>query len=364
VVATGLAEVLAYPALLSGWTDRLAAGGSGVGDLLGPAVVAFPLLVLGLSGFETGMSMMPLVAAEGQTPEERLPSRIRNTRRLLTAAALIMSVYLVATTSITTVLVPPAEFEEGGEASGRALAYLAHEQLGDAFGTAYDVSSILILWLAGASAMAGLINIVPRYLPSYGMAPEWGRAVGPVVLVYTAVSIALTVAFEADVDAQAGAYATGILAMMVSGAAAVAITARRRRQHGATVGWTVLLYALAENVREKPDGLAIAALFVLGVVAVSLVSRVARTIELRADAIEFDETARRFGHLFRCLLLGCGDTAPRGAGDPARGRARPGPSPRHPRGVSASQPGRRRPGLSVRGTSRPSAQEPRPSSRT
>lgn len=33
--------------------------------------------------------MMPLVAAEGQTAEERLAARIRNTRKLLTAAALI-----------------------------------------------------------------------------------------------------------------------------------------------------------------------------------------------------------------------------------------------------------------------------------
>ena len=298
VIAVALADVFGGGAALGDWTDRLTAGGSGVGDLLGPAFIAFPLLVLGLSGFETGVSMMPLVAADGQTPQERLAARIRNTKKLLTAAALIMSVYLLATSFITTVLIPPAAFEDGGEASGRAMAYLAHEQLGEAFGTAYDISSIAILWFAGASAMAGLINIVPRYLPSYGMAPEWGRAVRPVVLVYTGLSIVITIGFEADVNAQAGAYATGILAMMVSGAIAVCITAARRRQRGAAWGCgvltAVLTYALFENVREKPDGIAISGLFILGIVVVSLISRVSRTTELRADAIEFDEVARSF----------------------------------------------------------------------
>jgi hypothetical protein len=297
VVAVGVGEVLADPAALTGWTDRIPSGG-GVGDVIWPAVAAFPLLVLGLSGFETGVSMMPLVLADGRSAEERLDARVRNTRKLLTSAALIMSVYLLATSFVTTVLIPPAAFEEGGAANGRALAYLAHEHVGEGFGTVYDISSVLILWFAGASAMAGLINIVPRYLPGYGMAPDWGRAVRPVVVVYTAVSIVITLVFRADVNAQAGAYATGILAMMVSGAVAVTISAIRRRRHASAVGFgvltLVLLYALIANVIEKPDGITISAFFILGIVVISLVSRVTRTTELRADHIEFDDPARRF----------------------------------------------------------------------
>ncbi|WP_184956772.1 amino acid transporter [Paractinoplanes abujensis] len=293
VIGAGLVHVVTDGAAWSAWTSALGdVGGGGVGGLLQPAVVAFPLLVLGLSGFETGVSMVPLVSAAN------LEQRVRNSRRLLTTAALIMSVYLLAASFVTTVLIPADEFGPGGEATGRALAWLAHEELGEAVGTAYDISTILILWFAGASAMAGLVNIVPRYLPGYGMAPEWGRAVRPVVLVYTAITVIITIAFDADVNAQAGAYATGILAMMVSGAFAVTAWAFRHRKRGATAGFAVLTlilgYALVENIIEKPDGIAISGLFIAGIIVVSLISRVSRTTELRVDSIEFDETARRF----------------------------------------------------------------------
>jgi amino acid transporter len=298
VVVVSVVSLFSEPAAMSAWTDALTSGNRGFSGIIGPAVLAFPLLVLGMSGFETGVSMMPLIEAKGETKEQRMESRVANTRKLLTVAALIMSVYLIATSFITTVLIPADAFKEGGEANGRAMAYLAHHKLGEVFGTVYDISSVLILWFAGASAMAGLINIVPRYLPSYGMAPEWGRAVRPVVLVYTLISVLITIAFGADVNAQAGAYATGILAMMVSGAVAVTISAIRRKQRLAAIAFTVLtlvlLYALVDNVIEKPDGLAISALFILGIIVVSLISRVSRTTELRAEHIEFDEAARRF----------------------------------------------------------------------
>lgn len=297
VVVKGMVEVFTTDGALTAWTSALGDSG-GLGGAIGPAVVAFPLLVLGLSGFETGVSMMPLVAADGESAKDKLRSRIRNTRRLLAGAALIMSVYLLSTSFVTTVLIPADEFTTGGEANGRALAYLAHKMFGDGFGTVYDISTILILWFAGASAMAGLINIVPRYLPAYGMAPEWGRAVRPVVLVYTVICVVITVAFGADVNAQAGAYATGILAMMVSGAVAVTLSAYRYRQKVAAAGFAVLtlilLYALAENIREKPDGIAISGMFILGIVVLSLISRISRTTELRVEHIEFDHAARGF----------------------------------------------------------------------
>lgn len=290
ITVVGMVEVFDTPGALSAWVDALPS--AGFFSVIGPSILAFPALVLGLSGFETGVSMMPLIKASS------MKERVRNTRRLLTTAALIMSVYLIATSFVTTVLIPKEEFQPGGAANGRALAYLAHEKLGEVFGTVYDVSSILILWFAGASAMAGLINIVPRYLPGYGMAPEWGRAVRPVVLVYTAISIGITIAFRADVNAQAGAYATGILAMMVSGAVAVTISALRAKQRKAGVGFAILtlilVYALVDNIIEKPDGIAISAVFVAGIIVVSLISRVSRTTELRADRIELDEPARRF----------------------------------------------------------------------
>jgi hypothetical protein len=298
VIGAGLLHIAGRPELLSGWTQALFAVHGNPASMLLAAVLVFPKLALGLSGFETGVVVMPLVKGDPDDDPERPAGRVRNTRRLLLAAAAVMSLYLAASSLVTTLLIPPEELQPGGSANGRALAYLAHERLGSVFGTLYDISTIGILWFAGASALAGLLNIVPRYLPRYGMAPSWTLATRPLVLVFTITSIVVTVLFNADIDAQGGAYATGVLVFLLSGSFAVTLAAW---QAGRTrPAWTyslitaVFLYATAVNVVERPDGAKIAGFFILAIIATSVVSRARRSTELRVMRVEVDETARRF----------------------------------------------------------------------
>ena len=297
VVVVALEHLVANPEVVTNWRNLLRTDYASPLAMVAVALVVFPKLALGLSGFETGVAVMPLVRGDpGDTPENPR-GRIRDTRKLLTTAALIMSGFLVTSSFATTLLIPPAAFEEGGEASGRALAYLAHAYLGDLFGTVYDLSTIAILWFAGASAMAGLLNIVPRYLPRYGMAPEWTRAVRPLVLVFTGVAFAVTVIFRADVVAQGGAYATGVLVLMTSASVAVTLSARRRgrRWQARLFGLIALVFAYTTvaNVLERPDGVRIASFFIAAIVVTSIVSRASRATELRVEGVQLDATAQR-----------------------------------------------------------------------
>jgi amino acid transporter len=307
VVFVGLFHVMQNPSVISNWQHVLMnhprVGGNWI-MIIVIGLIVFPKLALGLSGFETGVAVMPLVKGDRGETEENPRGRIRNTKKLIFVAAIIMSVLLIASSFITTLLIPAEEFRmahgdiPAGAASGRALAYLAHLYLGNIFGTVYDISTLLILWFAGASAMAGLLNIVPRYLPRYGMAPDWTRAMRPLVMVFTIIAFAITVIFKADVNAQGGAYATGVLVLMSSAAIAVTISAWRRKQRiwGAAFALIALVFAYTTvvNIIERPDGIKIGGFFIALIILVSLLSRLARSTELRVERFEIDETAERF----------------------------------------------------------------------
>jgi amino acid permease len=288
-------DVIRHPNLLGTWRQSLYSSHHSTPRIIGLSLLLFPKLALGLSGFETGVAVMPLVRGERGDDPARPAGRIRNTRKLLITAALVMSVFLLGSSLITTVLIPPSAFAEGGAANGRALAYLAHEHLGEVFGTIYDLSTIAILWFAGASAMAGLLNLVPRYLPPYGMAPDWARATRPLVLVFFAITVVVTILFKADVEAQGGAYATGVLFLMTSASIAVTLAYRgtRRRWVYGTMA-AIFAYTTVTNVVERPEGIKIAAFFIAGIVLVSSLSRALRSLEIRLRSVNLDPPAVRY----------------------------------------------------------------------
>jgi hypothetical protein len=307
VLGDGLVEILHHSDLISRWRLDMAAHGDWTGVVIASGII-FPKLALGLSGFETGVAVMPLISngsnengETGTLQDCRLPlRRIQSTRKLLAAAVAIMAIFLILSSFVTTLLIPQDAYKLGGPASGRTIAYLAHHMLGDAFGTVFDVSTILILWFAGASAMAGLINLIPRYLPRFGMAPRWVSYRRPMVLVLFTIDLVVTLVFKANVEAQGSAYATGVLVLILSAAIAVAIAMwrefREDAQHSTSLlvlcvyfwGVTLLfIYTVIDNVIERPEGVIISSVFIVGILTFSAFSRYWRSRELRVSEMRF-----------------------------------------------------------------------------
>lgn len=283
--------VLMHPATLLQWQRALEMHGSW-SHIVAASIIVFPQLALGLSGFETGVSVMPLIAGDPEDSSKDKPAgRIRNTRNLLITAAVIMSVMLMLSSFIATLLIPPVAYQEGGAASGRAIAYIAHLYLGNVFGSIYDLSTILILWFAGASAMAGLLHLVPRYLPRVGMAPQWVAYTRPLVFVLFTFDVLVTLAFHANVEAQGGAYATGVLVLITSAAFASSISLWKERSRAMSlycwIVFIVFVYTTIVNMIERTDGIIIASFFILFILVTSAFSRYARSVELRVEGHKF-----------------------------------------------------------------------------
>jgi hypothetical protein len=333
VIGAGLVHLAEHPDKFAHWTERVKVGEwyienppvatTGIVSVVIISLLLFPRLALGLSGFETGVAVMSVVKGDPNDDPKHPAGRIRNTRRLLITAAVIMSVFLLGSSLVVSTLIEPTElvtYDASGQAlppsdkkppaADRALAYLAHGEgsekiapfCGSTFGTIYDLSTVVILWFAGASAMAGLLNLVPQYLPRYGMAPEWARAMRPLVIMFTILNLVVTWIFDASVKAQGDAYATGVLVLMTSACVAAVIDrwrTRTGRPWYRRVAWVygiitvVFLYTTGDVVIGKPAGIKIASFFILSILVTSIVSRVARARELRFEGFHIPDTMSR-----------------------------------------------------------------------
>ncbi len=237
VIGSGLCYLQNHPDILANWWEKVRQGQgdvlhfAGVGNnwwaIAGLSLLFFPKMALGLSGFELSMVVMPMV--KGKKGQDQSRGRIRNTRKLLLAAALIMAVYLLGSALVTTTLIPPEAFTNVEAAKNRALAYLAHggslaggggDQIspvfGPLFGTLYDLSTVMILGLAGTSVAIGLRDFVPGYLHRLGMELHLAHKMGATLLIFNLINIYVTVVFRASVTAQRGAYAASVLVLMTS----------------------------------------------------------------------------------------------------------------------------------------------------
>lgn len=348
IIGAGIVYLLNHPEYLATWWDHIQMGQwhlhhapwktTELAGIIAIAALLFPKLALGLSGFETGVAVMGHVKGDDNDTPDAPKGRVRNTRKLLVTAALIMSVGLIGSSFVVATLIPPGELvyasadgtfkknpQTGLEmteaeaklmldkpaAKDRALAYIAHAEgktgkicplFGNVFGTIYDISTVIILWFAGASAMAGLLNLVPQYLPRYGMAPEWTRASRWLVILFTGINIVVTLLFRANVDDQGGAYATGVLVLITS--ACIATVIGKYRQAQGPWWWRISIpyslvmlvfcYTTIANVIEKPSGIKIAFFFIISIVLTSLLSRVFRARELRFIGFTFTDDQSKF----------------------------------------------------------------------
>src|SRR5258706_12901432 len=140
VLVRALVAVVLHPTLIPSWKSALFQQHNDWTGLMIASLIVFPKLALGLSGFETGVSVMPLIKGNpGEEENSSVPprGRIRNTRKLLTNAALIMSVLLIVSSFVTALLIPEHACREGGPAHRRPTADVPLQELANTFGSVY-----------------------------------------------------------------------------------------------------------------------------------------------------------------------------------------------------------------------------------
>ena len=331
LIGAGLWQLAQRPEIVTDWlhelrrgdvaVQRVSASSEGWTLVILLSLLALPNLALGLSGFELSMILMPQV--EGKPGENPPRTRIRNTRKVLIAAALVMSLYLLGSVLVTTLLIPPEAFADDGLANHRALAYLAHGGMltidlpiapwtGPLFGTLYDVVTVLILCLAGTSVMTALAVLLPQFLLRFGMELRWTSRWGVLLMLFASINLLVTIFFHANVDDQRGAYATGVLVLIACASVVAVLSLRRETESDAAnrgmlsrVGFLirfafhmlialVFLTTMIAIAMRSASGLGIAFCFILAVLAMSILSRAWRADELRTIGFAFKDEQSRF----------------------------------------------------------------------
>ncbi len=338
VIGSGANYLVQHQEIWNAWRDTAFANPAKAGDsastyswlwgCLYAALWSFPQMALGISGFEMIMTVAPQVSpGRGVSEADSAASaagRVRNTRKLMLAAASIMAVYLVSAVTVTALLTPADALKPGGPAEHRALAYLAHGSpladgapardlnplFGESFGDLYDFSTILVLCLAGASVSLGLRNLLPHYLNRLGMEVSWAGQVGAILHVLNVIVLLVTVVFRASPASQQWAYATSVLVLLAGGALAAAKDLARRpglsfarlpRLVLFASGGAFFLTMTGLTVLINHSGLTIASSFVVAILVSSFISRWIRSTELRFEGFEFadEPTKARWEELGR-----------------------------------------------------------------
>ncbi len=266
--------------------------------MIGVALLLFPKLALGLSGFETGVAVMPLV--KGDPTDDPRPSRRPDSQ------------HEEAPADRGAHHERPADWQQSrddaadscrgvqGRSSPRPAARSRTWRTRisvETFGTIYDLSTISILWFAGASAMAGLLTLVPRYLPRYGMAPEWAKATRPLVVLFAGITISDHVSLRRERrrtgrrvrDGRSRAHDLG----RRRGHAAFPADARPFRPRSPP-SRSSSSTRRSLNIYERPEGIKIASWFIATIIVTSMVSRVLRSTELRVQSVAADPIAQGF----------------------------------------------------------------------
>ena len=335
VIGSGISYLLDHPFLIDQWWQGISAGDwqsriisadgpVSEGEIAMASLELFPRVALGLSGFEIAMLLMPLVKGSPKDTIENPRGRIRNTRKMLVIAAFTMPLYLMASTFVTTLLIPPEAFRTAGEASNRALAYLAHggpllgmpagetmhPLCGMNFGTIYDVSTILILCLAGVSIGLCLADLVPPYLHRLGMELDWLHKLGLLIYILTFMKIGVTIYYGASVEAQRSAYSTSVLAVFTSAAFVCTLDVWQRRperrwwariSYPFSTLFVIFAVSTIHTIRMEPDGLFLTLWFIGFILIISILTRVYKATELRCKSFEFVDDLSR--HEFEKLKI-------------------------------------------------------------